>query len=72
MPKPKQEINEQPKVKSLYNNVEQVDIDLDDSLILQLALQAHTQNVTLNQHINNILRDSLAEIDQESAHLLKG
>lgn len=71
MPKPKQEINEQPKVKNLYSNVEQVDIDLDDSLILQLALQAHTQNVTLNQHINNILRDSLAE-DQESAQLLKG
>ena len=34
-------------------------IDLDDDVILKLALQAHERNITLNQHINDILKEYL-------------
>ena len=58
------------KVIPLYEDTNRVDLDLDDSVILQLAMQAHRENITLNQHINNIIREQLPEIEQGEAQLL--
>ena len=38
-----------------------VEVDLPDDVLLTLALQAHERDITLNQHINNILRTMLKE-----------
>ena len=58
------------KVIPLYEDTNRVDLDLDDSVILQLAMQAHRENITLNQHINNIIREQLPEIEKGEAQLL--
>ena len=58
------------KVTPLYEDTNKVNLDLDDSVILQLAMQAHRENITLNQHINNIIREQLPEIEQGEAQLL--
>lgn len=58
------------KVTPLYEDTNKVDLDLDDSVILKLAMQAHRENITLNQHINNIIREQLPEIGQGEAQLL--
>tara|TARA_B000000565_G_scaffold230516_1_gene188848 strand:+ start:214 stop:426 length:213 start_codon:yes stop_codon:yes gene_type:complete len=58
------------KVTPLYEDTNRVDLDLDDSVILQLAMQAHRENITLNQHINNIIREQLPEVEKGEAQLL--
>lgn len=58
------------KVTPLYEDTNRVDLDLDDSVILQLAMQAHRENITLNQHINNIIREQLPELEKGEAQLL--
>ena len=52
--------------KALYKHIdhETIDVDLRDDQILQLALDAHKNDITLNQHINNIIKDFL-EKDEE-------
>ena len=47
--------------KALYKHTdhETIDVDLRDDQILQLALDAHKNDITLNQHINNIIKDFL-------------
>lgn len=35
---------------------ETIELELNDDELLLLALQAHELDITLNQHINNILR----------------
>lgn len=37
-----------------------VEVDLDDEVLLRLALEAHKRNITLNQYINDSLKDFLA------------
>jgi len=34
-----------------------IEIDLPDDIVLKLALEAHKKDITLNQHINNILKE---------------
>ena len=58
------------KVTPLYEDTNKVDLDPDDSVILQLAMQAHRENITLNQHINNIIREQLPEVEKGEAQLL--
>ena len=58
------------KVTPLYEDTNRVDLDLDDSVILQLAMQAHSENITLNQHINNIIREQLPQVEKGEAQLL--
>jgi predicted HicB family RNase H-like nuclease len=41
-----------------------IQIELDDKTILALALEAHRQDITLNQLCNNILKEF---IDKENA-----
>ena len=51
---------------------ENVEIDLEDSLLLQLALQAHKENITLNKHINNIIRIQMPELEGDKQLLTEG
>lgn len=46
------------------------EIELEDEIILKLAMQAHEQDITLNQHINNVLRVKLEKVQQENPQLL--
>ena len=40
-----------------------VPIDLPDDVLLQAALQAHKQNITLNAYINIALKDLISKVD---------
>jgi len=39
----------------------EVELELDDNIILKLAMEAHEKNITLNQHINNILKEFIEQ-----------
>ena len=43
-----------------------VDIDIDDDLLLKLTLQAHELNITLNQHVCNLLDSGMKRSDTMS------
>jgi hypothetical protein len=42
-----------------YDDRVQIEIDLPDDVIYSAAIQAHKQDITLNQYINNILINAL-------------
>jgi len=46
-----------------------VELELDDLTILKLALQAHKQNITLNEHINKILRENIEKVGGENGEV---
>jgi hypothetical protein len=41
------------------DNREEVELDLDDGTILQLALEAHKRDITLNKMIEIILQETI-------------
>jgi hypothetical protein len=43
------------------DNRSTIEIDLDHDLLFQLMLLAHEQDITLNQLVENILRQYIAE-----------
>ena len=45
--------------------IEEVEIELKDDKILELALIAHERDITLNELINNILKDYLSLVDNK-------
>ena len=42
-----------------------VPIDLDRDTLFQLMLSAHEQDITLNQHVENILRIAIEKYQQD-------
>lgn len=54
--------------------MESVELELDNDVILKLSLAAHQRDVTLNQHINDVIRFALKdeEFTGDKAQLLKG
>jgi predicted component of type VI protein secretion system len=40
-------------------------LDLPDDLLLHAALEAHRQNITLNEYINNALREMIDEYNRD-------
>ena len=44
-------------------DTEIVSVDLPDDVLLELALQAHELDITLNQHVCNILDKRVKEIE---------
>lgn len=52
------------KIKKIFNNkkYEKLEIELPDDQILFLCLEAHKQDITLNQLCNNILIEQLDKI----------
>jgi predicted HicB family RNase H-like nuclease len=50
------------------DNKTTIELDLEDDLLFQLMLMAHEQDITLNQLVENILREF---IKKEEANKLK-
>ena len=46
----------------------EVEIELSSDDLLILALAAHDRDITLNQLVNNVLRDSLKNFEYKSEH----
>ena len=44
---------------------EEVEIELKDGEILDLALMAHAQDITLNELINNTLKDYISLVENK-------
>jgi len=42
-----------------------VDIELDDKVLLKIALAAHERNMTLNAFANMLLRKYIKELDKK-------
>jgi hypothetical protein len=53
-----------------YSTDISVPIDLPDNLLLEAAMNAHRQGITLNEYINNALRDLIDEFKQDPEGLL--
>lgn len=53
-----------------YDTRVQVPLDLPDDLLLEAAMNAHRQNITLNEYINNALRELVDEFKQDPEALL--
>jgi hypothetical protein len=52
--------------------METIELELTDEEMLQLALQAHKQDITLNQHINNILRQVVEMYEEQDGFKTSG
>ena len=50
------------------DGTQSVEIELSDDDLLILALAAHDRDITLNQLVNNVLRDSLKNFEYKSEH----
>jgi hypothetical protein len=48
-----------------YSTDVSIPIDLPDDVLLEAALNAHRQNITLNEYINNALREMLVEYERD-------
>jgi Arc/MetJ family transcription regulator len=53
-----------------YSTDISVPIDLPDHVLLEAAMNAHRQNITLNAYINNALRELLEEYKRDPESLL--
>jgi enoyl-CoA hydratase/carnithine racemase len=54
-----------------YENTVSVPLDLPDDLLLEAAMNAHRQNITLNEYINNALRDLVDEFKQDPEEIFE-
>ena len=54
------------KVRVPKETTTEVEIELPESDLLTLALLAHEKDITLNQLVNNVLRDSLKDFEHQS------
>ena len=50
-----------------YDTSVSIPLDLPDDLLLTAAMNAHRQNITLNEYINNALREMITEFDRDPA-----
>lgn len=50
-----------------YDTMVSVPLDLPDDLLLEAALNAHKQDITLNAYINNALREMMEEYKHDPA-----
>ena len=48
-----------------YENTVSIPLDLPDDLLLEAAMNAHKQDITLNAYINNALREMLEEYKRD-------
>jgi len=59
------------KVKVPKEATTEVEIELPESELLTLTLLAHEKDITLNQLVNNVLRDSLKDLEYRFEHQSK-
>ena len=45
-----------------------VDIEIEDEDFMKIAREAHDRDITLNQLVNNVLRDSLKNLEYKFEH----
>ena len=50
----------QPKEK-----METITLDISDDVFMKLAMQAHERDVTLNTHINDVIKDKLKDTEYQ-------
>jgi hypothetical protein len=48
-----------------YDTMVSVPLDLPEDILLEAALNAHRQNITLNEYINNALREMVNEFERD-------
>ena len=48
-----------------YENTVSIPLDLPDDLLLTAAMNAHKQDITLNEYINNALREMINEYNRD-------
>ena len=53
--------------KKKINNqkIETIEIELSDDVFMKLAMQAHERDVTLNTHINDVIKDKLKDTEYQ-------
>ena len=56
------------KIREPKEATTEVEIELSSDDLLMLALAAHDRDITLNQLVNNVLRDSLKELEYKFEH----
>jgi predicted HicB family RNase H-like nuclease len=49
--------------------MEEIELDLDDDVILYLALEAHKRDITLNEYINEILKKCIDGFGTEGLNI---
>ena len=59
------------KVSVPKETTTEVEIELPESDLLTLALFAHEKDITLNQLVNNVLKDSLKDLEYKFEHQTK-
>ena len=59
------------KVKVPKEATTEVEIELSSDDLLTLTLAAHDRDITLNQLVNNVLRDSLKDLEYRFEHQSK-
>ena len=59
------------KVRVPKETTTEVEIELPESELLTLTLLAHEKDITLNQLVNNVLRDSLKDLEYRFEHQSK-
>jgi hypothetical protein len=58
-PHPDHKIFAHSETTTLSNDKVEIELELPNDLLLKLALQAHDKDITLNQHIVNILEEAM-------------
>ena len=59
------------KIREPKEATTEVEIELPESELLTLTLLAHEKDITLNQLVNNVLRDSLKDLEYRFEHQSK-
>ena len=52
-------------MKSQPEEMKSIELDISDDVFLKLAMQAHERNVTLNTHINDVIKDKLKDTEYQ-------
>ena len=52
-------------MKSPPEEMKSIELDISDDVFLKLAMQAHERNVTLNTHINDVIKDKLKDTEYQ-------
>ncbi len=59
------------KIREPKEATTEVEIELPESELLTLTLLAHEKDITLNQLVNNVLRDTLKDFEYKFEHQTK-
>ena len=52
-------------MKSQPEEMKSIELDISDDVFMKLAMQAHERDVTLNTHINDVIKDKLKDTEYQ-------